>query len=174
MYKAGYDPGAAVSFFEKLQARESAKKKLSSLFASHPATEDRVAATKENIEKYLPGREQYLVTTSEFQRVKTLLAQIQDRQTPSDRDRAPSLRRPAPSRRNPDDADEEESDRTTRPEDREPDADAPPVLRRPQDRPQYAWIHKGRPSSRPFFLPKKRADFPCAARKARFQGARYV
>ena len=46
MYKAGYDPGASVSFFEKLQARENAKKKVSSLFSTHPPTEARVDQNK--------------------------------------------------------------------------------------------------------------------------------
>ena len=138
MYAAGYDPGAAVSFFEKLEARESAKKKVSSLFSSHPPTESRVEKTKINIEDFLPPREQYLVTTSEFNDVKARLVELQDQRTPSERDRAPSLRRRAPSQRSP----EGESDSTdkdgvsTRAEDREPDPDAPPVLRRPQDRQQ--------------------------------------
>ena len=42
LYKAGYDPGASVSFLEKLQARESARKKMSSVFSTHPPTESRV------------------------------------------------------------------------------------------------------------------------------------
>ena len=139
MYSAGYDPGASVSFFEKLQARESARKKVSGLFSTHPQTEDRVIETKKNIEYNLPSKEQYLVTTSEFSRMKTLLTRLQDQRTPTERERGPSLRRPAPSRRNPQDEDSRDTGRgesTTRPGDSESDSDAPPVLRRPQDRPQ--------------------------------------
>jgi predicted Zn-dependent protease len=139
MYKAGYDPGASVSFFEKLQARETAKRKVSSLFSTHPPTDDRVSENKVNIENFLPAREQYLVTTSEFNRVKAHLADVQYQKTPSEKDRAPSLRRRTPSRRAPTDEDTGSSDKSgaqTKPEDKEPDADAPPVLRRPQDRPQ--------------------------------------
>lgn len=138
MYKAGYDPGASVTFFEKLQARESAKKRMSSLFSSHPPTEDRVIKNKFTIENELPAREQYLVTTSEFEHVKGRLAQLQDQKTPSEKDRAPSLRQRRPSRPNPNDSDSDAKDKegsSTKPEDREPD-DAPPVLKRPQDRPQ--------------------------------------
>ena len=136
MYKAGYDPGASVTFFEKLQARESARKKQSSLFSSHPPTESRVLQTKANIETILPPREQYLVTTSEFDEVKLRLVQLQDSRTPSERDRAPSLIRRRPSQRNPNDEGTDRDGAQTDPADREPDPDAPPVLRRPQDRPQ--------------------------------------
>jgi predicted Zn-dependent protease len=137
MYKAGYDPGASVTFFEKLQARESAKKRMSSLFSSHPPTEDRVIANKITIEQELPPREQYLVSTSEFDRVKQRLAMLQDQRTPSEKDRAPSLRRGRPSSRGSSDEDtNDKAEAKTKPEDKEPDPDAPPVLRRPQDRPQ--------------------------------------
>ena len=138
MYKAGYDPGASVSFFEKLQARESARKRMSSLFSTHPPTEKRVEKTKENIEKFLDPREQYLVTTSEFDSVKNRLARLQDQKGPTERDRAPSLRTRTPSRRNPNDEDPDTKGKpgATKPDDREPDEDAPPVLKRPQDKPQ--------------------------------------
>ena len=136
MYKAGYDPGASVTFFEKLQARESAKKKMSSLFSSHPPTEDRVIQNKITIEQELPPREQYLVSTSEFDRVKARLVMLQDQRQPSEKDKAPSLRRGRPSSR-PSQGDDSTTDKDevkTKPEDREPDPDAPPVLKRPQDR----------------------------------------
>ena len=138
MYKAGYDPGASVSFFEKLQARETARRKMSSLFSTHPPTESRVEKTKDNIEKFLDPREQYLITTSEFDEVKTRLAMLQDQKGPTERERAPSLRTRTPSRRNPNEEDPDNRGRegTTKPDDREPDEDAPPVLKRPQDRPQ--------------------------------------
>jgi predicted Zn-dependent protease len=138
LYTAGYDPGASVSFFEKLQARESAKKKMSSLFSTHPPTESRVAKTKSNIENFLKPKERYLVTTSEFDTVKARLAQLQDQRTPSQRDQAPSLRRQTPSRRNPneDPTASSKDGSSTNPQDREPESDAPPVLKRPQDRQQ--------------------------------------
>jgi predicted Zn-dependent protease len=140
LYKSGYDPGASVSFFEKLQARENAKKKMNSLFSTHPATEDRVKEVKENIEAFLPPREQYVVTTSEFQKVKALLTRLEQERGPAQRERGPSLRQP--NRRAPDRDDDDAP--TARDRDGDPadagaepdDEDAPPVLRRPQDRPQ--------------------------------------
>jgi predicted Zn-dependent protease len=138
MYKAGYDPGASVSFFEKLQARENARKKMSSLFSTHPPTEKRVEKTKENIANFLDPREQYLVTTSEFDSVKGRLIQLQDQKGPTERERAPSLRTRTPSRRNPneEDPDNKGKEGATKPDDREPDSEGPPVLKRPQDKPQ--------------------------------------
>ena len=140
MYTAGYDPGASVSFFEKLQARENARKRVSSLFSTHPPTEERVAKTKELIEKFLDPRERYLVTTSEFDAVKDRLVQLQDQKGPTERERAPSLKRGTSPRRNPNDDEDSAKDKDgnkTKPEDREPDSDdAPPVLKRPQDRQQ--------------------------------------
>jgi len=71
LYKTGYDPGAAVSFFEKLQARESARPgSVSKMFSTHPPTGDRIEMTKKNIEAVLPDKEQYVVTTSEFTKIK--------------------------------------------------------------------------------------------------------
>jgi beta-barrel assembly-enhancing protease len=138
LYTAGYDPGASVSFFEKLQARESAKKKMSSLFSTHPPTESRVTKTKTNIENFLKPKERYLVTTSEFDTVKARLAQMQDQRTPSQKEQAPSLKRGTPSRRNPneDPTASGKDGESTKPDDREPDSDAPPVLKRPQDKQQ--------------------------------------
>ena len=138
LYTAGYDPGASVSFFEKLQARESAKKKMSSLFSTHPPTESRVTKTKGNIENFLKPKERYLVTTSEFDTVKARLAQLQDQRTPSQKDQAPSLRRQTPSRKNPNEepTTSGKDGSSTNPGDREPEGDAPPVLKRPQDRQQ--------------------------------------
>ncbi|MFZ0706410.1 MAG: M48 family metallopeptidase [Candidatus Korobacteraceae bacterium] len=95
MYKAGYDPQAFVSFFEKIQAREKQKPgTLSKAFASHPPTPDRIAKSESEIKELLPGRSQYIVDTSEFDSVKARLAAFEDRKkaiAPSDKDK-PTLR----------------------------------------------------------------------------------
>jgi len=95
MYKAGYDPNAFVSFFEKVQAKEKKKPgTLAKAFASHPQTPDRIGKTQEEIAKILPPRDQYVVTTSEFDDVKARLAAIQNRRQLNDQqDNRPSLRR---------------------------------------------------------------------------------
>jgi beta-barrel assembly-enhancing protease len=128
MYKTGYDPAATISFFEKLQAKESPRK-VSSLFATHPPTEERVRLEKKNIELVLPDRDQYVVTTSEFDKVKARLAQLNTRK-PVER-QGPSLQRGRQgggrSNPNPDDNDTRPS---TRPDDRSPAPDDRPTLKR--------------------------------------------
>src|SRR5579862_1668033 len=96
MYKAGYDPQAFVAFFEKLQAMEKKKPgTLAKTFASHPQTPDRIAASQNEIEKILPAKAEYTVTTSEFDDVKSRLALLENRRKPNDlKDSGkPSLRR---------------------------------------------------------------------------------
>jgi len=96
MYKAGYDPQSFVAFFEKLQAMEKKKPgTLAKTFASHPQTPDRIAQSQEEIEKILPARAEYTVTTSEFDDVKARLASLENRRKVIDNKdtNKPSLRR---------------------------------------------------------------------------------
>ena len=150
LYKIGYDPGAAVSFFEKLQAKESAKPgTVSKMFSTHPPTGDRIAMSKKNIELILPDKDQYVVTTSEFNQVKALLAQIENRRTSAEEANKPSLRRRTqqPDANSKDDdgdrtttssktsKDKKDSSKdstvdSTKPEDQEPSDDDRPKLKR--------------------------------------------
>src|SRR5262245_25290157 len=95
MYKAGYDPTAFVSFFEKLQAKEKATPgSIHKLFDPHPPTPDRIAMTKKNIEQILKDREQYVVSTSEFDKIKQRIAALQNRPALSAQDSSrPTLKR---------------------------------------------------------------------------------
>jgi predicted Zn-dependent protease len=96
MYKAGYDPQAYVTFFEKLQAKEKKKPgTLSKAFSTHPQTPERIKKTQQEIARILPARDQYMVSTSEFDEVKTRLAAIENRRKtigPA-KENQPSLRR---------------------------------------------------------------------------------
>jgi predicted Zn-dependent protease len=123
MYKAGYDPQSFVSFFEKLEAMEKKKPgTLAKTFASHPQTPDRIAASQEEIEKILPAKAEYTVTTSEFEDVKARLASLENRRkVVDDKDSGkPSLRRTSS-------ADKTGKDGTTG------DGDDHPVLKRRDD-----------------------------------------
>jgi len=96
MYRAGYDPSAFVSFFEKVQAMEKKKPgTLSKAFDTHPQTPDRIEKSQQEISKILPAKQQYVVTTSEFDEVKARLAAIENKhKVLDDKDSSkPSLRR---------------------------------------------------------------------------------
>jgi hypothetical protein len=97
MYKAGYDPQAFISFFEKIHAQEKKKPgTLAKAFASHPQTPDRIEKSQEEIAHVLPPRAQYIVSTSEFDDVKARLAAIENRRKITDEQNdknRPSLRR---------------------------------------------------------------------------------
>lgn len=80
MYKAGYDPNAFVSFFEKLEAEERRHPgSIPKIFSTHPPTPDRVQAAQEEIANILPARDEYVVTTSEFDTVKARLRRIENK-----------------------------------------------------------------------------------------------
>ena len=96
MYRSGYDPQAFITFFEKVQALEKRKPGLvAKAFSDHPQTPDRILHTQEEIARILPAKDDYLVTTSEFDDVKARLARIEDKRRLIDNKGGakPSLRR---------------------------------------------------------------------------------
>ena len=96
MYRAGYDPQAFITFFEKVQALEKRKPgAVAKVFADHPQTPDRILHSQEEIARILPPRDDYTVTTSEFDDVKARLARIENKRrlTQSKDTKKPSLRR---------------------------------------------------------------------------------
>jgi len=96
MYKAGYDPSAFVSFFEKIEAEERRHPgSIPKVFATHPPTPDRVQKAQEEIATILPARDEYVVTTSEFDLVKSRLRRIENKNKLEDKKSAgdkPTLR----------------------------------------------------------------------------------
>jgi predicted Zn-dependent protease len=99
MYKAGYDPQAFISFFEKIKAKEKTKPgTLAKAFATHPQTPDRIEKSQQEIRNILPARPEYIVNTSEFNEVKARLATLENRKkvmVAEDIDR-PTLRKTTP------------------------------------------------------------------------------
>jgi len=96
MYRSGYDPQAFIAFFEKVQALEKRKPGLvAKAFSDHPQTPDRILHSQDEIAKILPARDEYTVTTSEFDDVKARLARIENKRRLLDtKDKnKPSLRR---------------------------------------------------------------------------------
>jgi predicted Zn-dependent protease len=96
MYKSGYDPNAFVSFFEKIEAEERRHPgSIPKIFSTHPPTPDRVQKAQEEITTILPARDEYVVTTSEFDTVKARLRRIENKNKLDDKKNAgdkPTLR----------------------------------------------------------------------------------
>jgi predicted Zn-dependent protease len=126
LYKAGYDPGAFVDFFEKIQSLEKKKPgTISKVFSSHPMTDDRIKASQEEIQKVLTAKPEYVVNTSEFNDVKNRLAMLHNRRKLDNKDdpNRPRLRRAPGSGTGPVDVDEDGK----KPK---PDQDERPTLKR--------------------------------------------
>ncbi|HEX8163353.1 MAG TPA: M48 family metallopeptidase [Pyrinomonadaceae bacterium] len=76
LYAAGYDPGAMSTMFEKLASQNKKKPGFfAKTFASHPQSIDRLETSKALVARF-PEHEEYVLNTSEFQRVKNRLLRI--------------------------------------------------------------------------------------------------
>jgi beta-barrel assembly-enhancing protease len=93
MYAAGYDPNGAVSIFEKLQALQRTNPGLAArLFSTHPMDSDRIDKTQKEIQRILPSRPEYVVTTSEYHDVRARLIASENRRKSDENDNRPRLR----------------------------------------------------------------------------------
>jgi len=76
MYAAGYDPTGMASMFEKLASQNRKKAStLSKLFSTHPQSIERRDASLQLVGRF-PEKEEYIISTSEFQRVKAHLMRL--------------------------------------------------------------------------------------------------
>jgi hypothetical protein len=133
MWAAGYDPTAMATMFEKLEAKNKKKPgTLAKMFTDHPAPADRRAAALALAARF-PEREEYVISSSEFQRVKNRLLRLSnarassagaiasdDNGTPG----RPTLKRRQPT---PDDSTTTPDGTQQKPDNSKP---APPTLRR--------------------------------------------
>ncbi len=94
MYKAGYDPNSYITFFERIQADEKRRPgTIPKVFSTHPPTPERIENSQKEIARILPARQEYIVTTSEFDSVKARLRNIMfSRKTQDNQPGKPSLR----------------------------------------------------------------------------------
>lgn len=77
MYKAGYDPSSYVAFFGKIMQEERRSPgSVNKVFADHPPTPDRIIKSEQEIKSVIPAKDQYLVSTSEFDDVKARLQTV--------------------------------------------------------------------------------------------------
>jgi hypothetical protein len=133
MWAAGYDPNAMATMFEKLEAKNKKKPgTISKLFATHPAPPERRAAAIALAARF-PEREEYVISSSEFQRVRNRLLRLSNARVTSNGVIAgsddgtpgrPTLKRRQPT---PDDSTTTAPDGTQKPDSSKP---APPSLKR--------------------------------------------
>lgn len=76
LYASGYDPTGMATMFEKLSSQNKKKPgTIAKLFASHPQSIDRRDNSLALVSRF-PEKEEYVISTSEFQRVKGYLMRI--------------------------------------------------------------------------------------------------
>jgi len=93
MYKTGYDPNSYVTFFERIQADEKRRPgTIPKVFSTHPPTPERIENTQKEIARILPARQEYIVTTSEFDTVKARLRNLMFSRKVTDAKDKPTLR----------------------------------------------------------------------------------
>jgi predicted Zn-dependent protease len=120
MYKAGYDPNSYVSFFSKVIDEERRQPgSAAKIFMDHPPTPERIVECEREIKQILPKRDEYLVTTSEFDDVKTRMKTLVALNKKTEKS-GPTLRKRAP----------DESTSGSGGQDSSQDDDKPPVLKR--------------------------------------------
>jgi len=77
MYKAGYDPNSYETFFERIQTDEKRRPgTIPKVFSTHPPTPERIENAQKEIARILPAKQEYVVSTSEFDQVKARLRNI--------------------------------------------------------------------------------------------------
>ena len=99
LWASGYDPNNFLTFFEKLEKKEKHKPgTLSKLFGTHPPTPDRIVKVQNLLSRF-PDRDEYTVSTSEFNRVKSRLLAITNSKTLEAGGRESGPKRPTLKRR---------------------------------------------------------------------------
>ena len=141
MWAAGYDPSAMATMFEKLEAKNKKKPgTISKMFADHPAPADRRQAAL-NLAARFPEREEYVISSSEFQRVKNRLLRLSNARitntgaiaaSDDDTPGRPTLKRRTPT---PDDSTTTNPDGTTTPKTDSTKPSAPTLRRNPDAQP---------------------------------------
>src|SRR5262245_58610761 len=93
MYKAGYDPTDSIDLFERILYVEKRNPGIvARVLNTHSMTSERMLQTQKNIAEMLPSRPEYVVTTSEFNEVRS---RLKSRYVPrkGDDSNRPTLRR---------------------------------------------------------------------------------
>jgi beta-barrel assembly-enhancing protease len=133
LYAAGYDPTGMSTMFEKLASQNKKKPgTLAKLFSSHPQSIDRRDESLQLVARF-PEKEEYIISTSEFNRVKSHLLKITNAKAGivADIDETDDSR-PTLKKRQPDAPDASESGESSS----SSSDDGPPKLKKRDDEPQ--------------------------------------
>ena len=124
LYASGYDPTGMATMFEKLASQNRKKKSgFSKLFSTHPQSIERRDASLALVARF-PERDEYVISTSEFQRVKDKLLKTTNAKVMVATDIDEGDTRPTLKRRSP------ETENAPTNGDDTPKTDAPPQLKR--------------------------------------------
>lgn len=126
LYSAGYDPTGMATMFEKLAAQNKKKTKgVAKLLTDHPDSLDRRDTSLALVARF-PEKEEYVISTSEFQRVKAHLLRLSNAKANVTGDIGDTeAGKPTLKRRQP-----ELGDSTTTTTDGSSSSDTPPQLKR--------------------------------------------
>lgn len=92
MWAAGFDPNGAIEIFEKMESMQRSQPgAVSRLFATHPLDADRITRTQTEIDRILPSKPTYVVTSSAYDEMRQRLLKIESRRAPDPN--KPQLRR---------------------------------------------------------------------------------
>ncbi len=125
LYASGYDPTALSTMFEKLASQNKKKPgTIAKMFSTHPQSIDRHDTSLQLVARF-PEKEEYVISTSEFQRVKNHLLKITNAKAGVTNDFDPSDTRPTLKKRQP-----EGSDPADQKGDSSSTSDGPPKLKK--------------------------------------------
>lgn len=133
LYAAGYDPTAMATMFEKLASKKKKKPgSFAKLFTTHPQSEDRRDSSLALVARF-PEREEYVISTSEFQKVKKHLERLSNAKATIGIDVDEGDTRPTLKRREP--APDSTTPSTTDGDSSSTQKDGPPQLKRRDPQP---------------------------------------
>lgn len=133
LYASGYDPTAMSTMFEKLASQNKSKPgTIAKLFSTHPQSVDRRDTSMQLVARF-PEKDEYVISTSEFQRVKGHLMKITNAKAgvSTDFDQNDDGR-PSLKKRQPDAADSSNSDSSSGSSSSSSDS-GPPKLKKRDD-----------------------------------------
>jgi predicted Zn-dependent protease len=93
LYAAGFDPNGVISILEKLEALQRTKPGIMDrVYGTHPTDGTRIDKVQAEIQRILPSKPEYLVSTSEYHDMRERLIRLEERRKGDGRDGRPQLR----------------------------------------------------------------------------------